>query len=69
MQDEFSEAKQKKIVVAKGASVHGLQPLRRFPGNEWLDVGLFRVNHKGMRMDCVWLQSLAEFRKAKFAFS
>ena len=38
LQDEFSEAQQKKILIAKGASVHGLIPLRRFPGNKWLDV-------------------------------
>ena len=53
MQDEFSEAKHKKIVMAHGASVHGLQPLRQFPGNKWLDVGLFRVNHKGTKMDTI----------------
>ncbi len=51
LQDELSEAQHKKIIVAKGASVHGLLPLRRFPGNKWLDVALFRVNHKGTRMD------------------
>jgi len=51
LQDEFSEAQQKKILMAKGASVHGLIPLRRFPGNKWLDVALFRVNHKGVKMD------------------
>jgi predicted aldo/keto reductase-like oxidoreductase len=51
LQDEFSEAKEKKIILAKGASVHGLLPLRQFPGNKWLDVALFRVNHKGARMD------------------
>lgn len=52
IRDEFSEAKQKKIILAHGASVHGLQPLRQFPGaTDWLDVGLFRVNHKGVKMD------------------
>ena len=56
MQDEFSEAKQKKIIVAHGASVHGLQGLRQFPGNKWLDVGLFRVNHRGVRMDTMQLR-------------
>ncbi len=49
--DEFNEAKEKKVILAKGASVHGLLPLRAFPGNKWLDVGLFRVNHDGTKMD------------------
>lgn len=51
LQDELSEAKAKKILVAHGASCHGLLPLRRFPDNKWLDVALFRVNHNGTRMD------------------
>ncbi len=51
LRDEFSEAKQKKIVVAHGASCHGLLPLRAFPGTSWLDVALLRVNHNGTRMD------------------
>ncbi|HVX66815.1 MAG TPA: aldo/keto reductase [Bryobacteraceae bacterium] len=51
VQDAFSEAKAKKIIRAHGASVHGLLPLRAFPGNQWLDVALLRTNHAGMRMD------------------
>ena len=51
LQDEFSEAKTKKILRAHGASVHGLLPLRAFPGNQWLDVALLRLNHTGVRMD------------------
>jgi len=51
VQDAFSEAKSKKIILAHGASVHGLQPLARFPGNQWLDVALMRINHAGIRMD------------------
>jgi aryl-alcohol dehydrogenase-like predicted oxidoreductase len=50
-QDGLQEAEVKKAVVAHGASVHGLPALRRFPGNQWLQVGLFRVNHKGTKMD------------------
>jgi predicted aldo/keto reductase-like oxidoreductase len=49
--DEMSEAKVKKVLLAHGASCHGLLPLRRFPGNQWLDVALLRVNHDGTRMD------------------
>jgi hypothetical protein len=51
LRDEFSEAKQRKIILAHGASCHGLQPLRTFPGQKWLDVALMRVNHDGTRMD------------------
>ena len=50
-QDVFSEAKSKKVILAHGASVHGLLPLRVFPGKQWLDVALLRTNHKGVRMD------------------
>jgi len=51
MRDAYSEAKQKKIILAHGASAHGLLPLRDFPGNKWVDVALLRINHDGMRMD------------------
>jgi aryl-alcohol dehydrogenase-like predicted oxidoreductase len=50
-QDGLQEAEIRKAVVAHGASVHGLPALRRFPGNEWLQVGLFRTNHNGTKMD------------------
>ncbi len=51
LRDHFSEAKHKKIILAHGASCHGILPLREFPGNQWLDVALLRVNHNGTRMD------------------
>ncbi|MDZ4798625.1 MAG: aldo/keto reductase [Bryobacteraceae bacterium] len=52
VQDAFSEAKQKKMVLAHGASVHGLPALAPFPSmTDWLDVTLMRVNHNGARMD------------------
>jgi predicted aldo/keto reductase-like oxidoreductase len=52
LRDELSEAKQKKIILAHGASCHGLLPLRAFPENtNWLDVALLRINHHGTRMD------------------
>ncbi len=51
LRDEFSEAKHRKVILAHGASCHGLQPLRTFPGQKWLDVALMRVNHDGTRMD------------------
>jgi predicted aldo/keto reductase-like oxidoreductase len=51
MRDGFSEAKLKKVIMAHGASCHGLQALGAFPGDKWLDVALMRMNHKGVRMD------------------
>jgi 1-deoxyxylulose-5-phosphate synthase len=50
-QDGIQEAEVRKAVVAHGASVHGLPALRRFPGNQWLQVALFRTNHNGTQMD------------------
>jgi hypothetical protein len=52
LRDALSEAKDKKIVRAHGASCHGLLPLRGFPAaSDWLDVALLRVNPTGTRMD------------------
>jgi aryl-alcohol dehydrogenase-like predicted oxidoreductase len=51
LRDGFSEAKSKKVILAKGASVHGLPALRTFPGNEWLDIAMIRMNHNGTKMD------------------
>jgi predicted aldo/keto reductase-like oxidoreductase len=52
LRDALSEAKHKKIILARGASCHGLLPLRAFPQNtDWLDVALLRINHTGTRMD------------------
>jgi 1-deoxyxylulose-5-phosphate synthase len=31
--------------------VHGLPALRQVPGNQWLDIAMIRMNHKGTRMD------------------
>jgi predicted aldo/keto reductase-like oxidoreductase len=50
-QDAIEEAESKKIIVSRGASVHGLPALRRVPGNKWLDIAMIRVNHKGKSMD------------------
>ena len=51
LRDAFSEAKEKKIILSHGASVHGLPALDAFPGTTWLDVAMIRMNHKGVRMD------------------
>jgi len=52
LRDELSEAKHRKIILAHGASCHGLLPLRAFSAStNWLDVALLRINHTGTRMD------------------
>lgn len=51
LRDQFNEAKSKKVLLAHGASVHGLPALRTFPGNNWLDIAMIRMNHTGWRMD------------------
>jgi 1-deoxyxylulose-5-phosphate synthase len=50
-QDGIDEAQMKKAVLSHGASVHGLPALRRMAGNEWLQIAMIRMNHKGTRMD------------------
>jgi len=50
-QDGILEAQSKQIVVGHGASVHGLPALRQFPGNQWLQIAMIRMNHKGTKMD------------------
>lgn len=50
-QEGILEAKAKQAVVGYGASVHGLPALRRMPGNQWLEIAMIRMNHKGTRMD------------------
>ncbi|MBV8570062.1 MAG: aldo/keto reductase [Acidobacteriaceae bacterium] len=60
LEDAFSEAKQKKVILSHGASVHGLPALRAFPGTEWLDVAMIRMNQKGVRMDTPSTQDVDE---------
>lgn len=50
-QDGILEAQSKKVIRARGASVHGLPALRQMPGNKWLEIAMIRMNHKGARMD------------------
>jgi 1-deoxyxylulose-5-phosphate synthase len=50
-QDGIAEAQVKKAVVGRGASVHGLPALRQMPGNQWLEIAMIRMNHKGVKMD------------------
>lgn len=50
-QDGILEAQSKKVVLGRGASVHGLPALRQMPGNKFLEVAMIRMNHKGTIMD------------------
>lgn len=50
-QDAIQEAESRKIILSRGASVHGLPALRRVPGNKWLEIAMIRVNHQGKSMD------------------
>ena len=50
-QDGILEAQSKKLIRARGASVHGLPALRQMPGNQWLEIAMIRMNHNGTRMD------------------
>jgi hypothetical protein len=50
-QDGLQEAQVKKAIVGRGASVHGLPALRKFPGNQWLEIAMIRMNHNGTKMD------------------
>jgi hypothetical protein len=45
------EAEHKQAVRTHGASVHGLPALRQVAGDKWLEIGMIRVNHKGVHMD------------------
>jgi 1-deoxyxylulose-5-phosphate synthase len=50
-QDGILEMQHKQAIVAHGASVHGLPALRQCPSNQWLQVAMIRMNHKGVKMD------------------
>ena len=50
-QDALLEVQSRKVVLGRGASVHGLPALRRVPGFGWLQVAMIRVNHTGKSMD------------------
>jgi predicted aldo/keto reductase-like oxidoreductase len=60
LQDAFEQAKEKKLMMAHGASVHGKQALAAFPGNPFLDVAMIRMNHNGTRMDTPSTQDIDE---------
>jgi predicted aldo/keto reductase-like oxidoreductase len=60
LQDAFQKAKEKKLMLAHGASVHGKPALTAFPGNPFLDVAMIRMNHKGAHMDTASTQDIDE---------
>lgn len=50
-QEGIQEAQEKKMVIARGASVHGLPALREVPKTQWLQIAMIRMNQKGVAMD------------------
>lgn len=50
-QEGIQEAQAKKVVLGRGASVHGLPALRQVPDTKWLQVAMIRMNQKGVSMD------------------
>lgn len=50
-QDAILEAQHRKMILAHGASVHGLPALSHVPTTSWLQIAMIRMNHKGVRMD------------------
>jgi predicted aldo/keto reductase-like oxidoreductase len=60
LQDGFSLAKDNKVILGYGASVHGLPALRIFPGNQWLEIAMIRMNHNGTRMDTEGMRDVNE---------
>src|SRR5438128_4685314 len=50
-QEGLLESQHKKAIVSRGASVHGLPALRQMPGNQFLQIAMIRMNHKGTKMD------------------
>lgn len=60
LQDGMAEAKSKKAILSHGASIHGLPALRTIPGNEFLDIAMIRMNHKGSHMDTPQLRDTSD---------
>jgi predicted aldo/keto reductase-like oxidoreductase len=50
-QEAILQAQSRKIIISRGASIHGLPALRQVPANKWLQVAMIRMNHNGTRMD------------------
>jgi 1-deoxyxylulose-5-phosphate synthase len=50
-QEGIQKAQERKVIISRGASVHGLPALRQVATMDWLDVAMIRMNHNGTRMD------------------
>jgi 1-deoxyxylulose-5-phosphate synthase len=50
-QDALSEMQHKQAIRSHGASIHSLPALRLVPQNQWLQIAMIRMNHKGAHMD------------------
>src|SRR5215475_7393659 len=50
-QDAILDVQSRKVVLSHGASVHGLPALRQVASNQWLQIAMIRMNHKGTKMD------------------
>lgn len=50
-QDGILEAQHRQVIISRGASVHGLPALRQVPANQFLQIAMIRMNHKGKSMD------------------
>jgi predicted aldo/keto reductase-like oxidoreductase len=51
MMDDFSEARERKWIRAKGVSCHSLPALQKATESDWTEVHLVRVNPQGRYMD------------------
>jgi predicted aldo/keto reductase-like oxidoreductase len=50
-QDAILVEQDKKTIVTRGCSVHGLPALRQVAGMKWLQIAMIRMNHNGASMD------------------
>jgi 1-deoxyxylulose-5-phosphate synthase len=51
MMDAFDEAREKKLILVKGMSCHGLPAMRKAAQVDWAEVQLARVNPQGHHVD------------------
>jgi 1-deoxyxylulose-5-phosphate synthase len=50
-QDVILEMERRNAIRGHGASIHSLPALRLVPQNQWLQIAMIRMNHKGAHMD------------------
>jgi aryl-alcohol dehydrogenase-like predicted oxidoreductase len=51
IRDRLSEAKERGVIRSHGVSSHALPALRTLAEDDWVELGLLRVNYKGYNMD------------------